>query len=539
MMLRVFLVATVLLAAACSNDNSDKPLDTSTLTIAIGASPQSLDPHVVTGVPGIHIVSNLGEPLVRLNLDSLAVEPAAAESWQISDDGLRYTFTLRQNARWSNGEPVTAKDFVYAWQRGMMPTVGWQYAVDYYVISGAKAIHTGENSDLNSLGVTALDDYRLQFTLNHPHATFLKDLSSSSTIPLHQTSLEQHGAMDDVTSDWTRAGNYVSNGPFFLQQWDINKIIVLKKNPHYWDADAIKLETVEAYPLETEAAEERAFRAGQIQLGYGGRIPVSKIATYKREAPNNLRIVHSFATYFYLFNVTQPPFDNVKVRQALSHAIDREAIVKNITKAGEGVATTLSPPAAAHFDQIEKLAYNPAKARQLLAEAGYPNGEGFPASALIYNTSDLHRKVALAIQQMWKQTLGVDITLENQEWKVFLNTRQNLNYAIARAGSVSSTGDAQSFLDSYQTGHGMNDTGWANSEYDALVNRAAQTLDKNQRLALLAQAENILLQQAPLAPLYYYANSFLIADEVKNFRFNALSRLQLKGVYIESNETAQ
>lgn len=533
---RLSLALLLFVFSSCSSENKQDFDDTS-LHISIGASPQSLDPHVVTGVPGIKVIAALGEPLVTLNLDTLEVEPGAASDWSISDDGLLYTFNLRKDARWSNGDLVTASDFVFTWQRALTPAIAWQYATDYYFIAGAEAYHTGQVSDPNSLGVTALDEHTLEFRLSRPSSVFLKGLTSSQSIPLHKKSLEALGAFDDVGINWTKAGSFISNGPFYLSNWELNQVIELKKNPNYWDAAKVKLESIYVYPIEGEAAEERAFRAGQIQVAHGGRIPVSKIKKYQDNNPENIRIVNAYGTYFYLFNVTQSPFDDVRVRQALAHAIDRESIVKNVTKAGEAIATTLNPPGSAYYNNITPLEYDLEKAKALLAEAGYPNGEGFPVTTLTYNTSELHLKVALAIQQMWKHNLGIDISMENQEWKVFLDTRQNLNFGIARAGSISGVGDPQDFIESYKSDHGMNDTGWVNDEYDAIVNEAVQTMDQNKRYALLAKAEDILLNDMPLIPLYYYAHSYLISEEVKGLKFNPLSRINYKDIYIERSES--
>ncbi len=526
----------ILALGSCGKKDNDARLNENALHLSIGASPQSIDPHVVTGVPGIKVLAGLGESLVSLNLETQALEPGAATHWELSEDGLVYTFFLRQDALWSNGEPVSASDFVFAWQRGMTPSVGWQYATDFYFIDGAEAYHTGANQDPNSIGVKAVDDYTLKFKLVRPYPLFLKQLTSEIQIPLHKTSLEQHGKFDDVVSNWTNAGNFVSNGPFYLKTWEINKIIVLEKNPHYWDAQSVKLDKIYLYPIETEAAEERSFRSGQIQFAFGDRIPVDKIAVYREKNPENLKIINTFATYFYLLNVTKAPFDDVRVRQALAHAIDRKAIVTNITKAGEEIAVTLNPPAAGHHAHVKPLEYDVNLAKQLLAEAGFPNGENFPTVSLIYNTADVHRKVALAIQQMWKSNLGINVTLENQEWKVFLNTRQNLDFAIARAGSISSLGDPQDFLESFKSGHGMNNTGWGNSEYDKLMTEASATLNLDTRYQLLAQAENILLEEMPLIPLYYYANSYLIHEDVKGHTFNPLSRINYKDIYIDRTE---
>lgn len=528
----------VLILLGCSKEQSSSAKATSStqeLHISVGASPESLDPHVITGTPGIKVISALSEPLVKLNLDTFEIEPATAESWQISDDGLLYTFKIRESARWSNGSPVTAYDFAFSWQRALMATVGWQYATDYYMIKGAKEYHQSGAPQPEMLGVTALDDRTLQFQLNYPVPLFLRQLSFELNTPINRPALIAHGKIDQIQSDWTRAGNYVSSGPFVLTSWEINKILIATKNPYYWDKDNVSLEKIYFYPIESESAEERAFRSSQIQVAFGGRVPVSKIATYQEENPSVLKIQNAYGIYAYYFNTKKAPFDNPLVRQALSHAIDREAIVKNITKAGEMVATSITPPTPGYSELLPNTQYDVAKAKQLLADAGYPDGKGFPRFSLLYNTSDIHRKVALAIQQMWKVNLEIETTLENQEWKVYLNTRQNFNYDVARAGSISSLGDPIDFLETYTTGHGFNDSGWSNAKYDALIQSAYTELDSTKRLQLLADAETVLLEHAPSIPIYYYVYSYLVADEVKGLHINSLGRIDYKSIYIETN----
>lgn len=508
-------------------------LNDNELHLSVGAAPQSLDPHVATGSPEFKIIDALSESLVSINVDTYEVEPAAALSWEESEDGLHYIFNLRSDARWSNGESVTAHDYVYAWRRALMPSIGWQYATDYYYIKNAEAYYKGDITDFNQVGVHAVSDYILKFTLTRPSPLFLKNIAHENKAPILQKELETYGAIDDPSNRWTDAGKYITNGPFRLVTWEINKTIVLEKNPYYWDAKNIKLEKIHYYPIESEAAAERTFRAGQINMDHGGRVPADKIAIYQKEHPDLIKTVNLYGTYFYIFNVTKPPFDDVRVRKALSMTIDREAIVNYITKAGEEIALRLSPPDPSYTPQVKAIETNLEAARKLLAEAGYPNGEGFPVTTVIYNTTDLHRKIAVTLQQMWKKELGIDVELQNQEWKVFLVSRQQLSFSIARGGVLSSLADPEDFLISYMGNHGMNNTGWYNEAYDELLLQAQSEINKDKRFALLAQAENILLDELPIAPMFYYSMSYLIDDSVKGFRANALDRINYKDFYIE------
>jgi len=531
----LLFLSVSLVLASCSENKNLHNSNVQELHISIGAAPQSLDPHVLTGVPELKVLAAISEPLVKLNLDTMTIEPATAESWEISESGLIYTFKIRQTAHWSDGSAVTAHDFVFSWQRALMAAVAWQYATDYYVIKGAEEYHQSADPSPEMLGVTALNDHTLQFELNYPAPLFLSRLSSEIIVPIQRQALLSHGEIDQIQSDWTLAENYISNGPFVLKTWELNKVLIAEKNPYYWDKENVRLEKVHIYPLETESAEERAYRSGQIQVAFGGRIPVNKIATYREQKPNNIKIQPAYGIYNYLINTTKAPFDDARVRQALSHAIDRQAIVDNITKAGEIVATSITPPTPGYSELLPDTQYDLAKAKQLLADAGFPNGEGFPSFSLLYNTSDVHRKIALAIQQMWKINLGIDTTLENQEWKVYLDTRQSKNYDVSRAGSISLLGDPIDFLESYISGHGMNDSGWSNTEYDRLIKTASTELNQAKRSKLLAEAEKILLQEAPTIPIYYYVYSYLVADNVKGLHINPLSRIDYKSIYIETD----
>jgi len=533
------LVLFVLLTLLACSKNEDKKGGSATpeqvLRITIGASPANLDPHQATDVPGLKVVAALMEPLLTTDYQTFEVQPGVAESWEVLEDAMLYRFKIRENAKWSNGDPLTSHDFVYSWQRILSPGLGNQYALDYYAIQNAGAFHRGELKDFSEVGVKAISDKELEFRLEKRDPLFLKRLAVETTSPVHRATVEKFGAIDDPNNPWIRAGNFVGNGPFLLKYWELNQIIEVEKNPHYWDADSIKLQKILFNPAESESVEERLFRAGQIHIAYGGRIPVDKIARYKAEAPEQFVSQPAYATYFYVFNVTKPPFDNVDVRRAFAYAIDKEALTQYVTKNGEPAANALSPISAA-YNPPKMPAFNPELAREHLAKAGFPGGKGFPKVTLTYNTMEMHQAIAVAIQQMWKKELNVDVTLENQEWKVFLNFRENLQHDIARAGSFSTFADPMDFLDSFRSGHGMNDTGWSNAEYDRLIEASGQALTDKERYELLYQAEQILLDQVPLIPLYYYTQSYLIKPEVKGFKFSMADYPSFKGVYLEAKQ---
>lgn len=533
--LLVILLAAIVSCSSKTDDKSDLEKTQQVLRMSIGAFPGTIDPHQVTDMPGLKVVVALMESLLVTDYLTFTQHPAVAESWEELEDGTLYRFTLRENAEWSNGETITAEDFVYAWQRILSPGLGNQFALDYYAIKNAGAFHKGEIDDFTQVGVKALSERLLEFRLEKRDPLFLKRLSDARTAPVHRATVQKFGAIDDPNNPWIRAGNYVGNGPFILKRWELNQIIEVEKNPHYWDAEKITLEKVLFNPADSESIEERLFRSGQIDIAFGGRIPVDKIARYKAEAPDVFFSQPAYATYFYLFNVQKPPFDNVDVRKAFSYAIDKNLITQRITKNGEAIANALSPISEA-YKPPQMQEYNPQLAREHLAKAGFPGGKGFPQVALSYNTAEIHQALAVAIQQMWKKELNVDVVLENQEWKVFLDFRQNLQHDIARAGSSSSFADPVDFLDSLRTGHGLNDTGWSNREYDELVESSNQAATQQERYELLYKAEQILLDQLPLIPIFYYNYSLLKSPQVKGFEFNMVNYPVYKGVYLEGKK---
>ena len=538
MMRTLSLVFAAYLLLGCGEQapsNFEAGIATQTLHIANSEEPRELDPQLSTGSPESNIHMALSEGLTSKHPRTLAIQAGLAESWQISDDGLVYTFQLRKNARWSNGEALTAKDFVWSWRRSLMPNLASEWAYMKYFIAGAEAFHTGKASDFSNVGVKALNDHSLQVTLANPAEFFLQLLDHPSYFPVHPATILAHGAVDQAVSKWTRPENWVGNGPFALKEWSINKAIVVEKNPHYWDADTVKLNGIHFYPINDQQAEVRAFRSGQVHLTYSPQMAVEKIAFFKKTQPEALRITPTYATYFYEFNTTKPPFDNKLVRQALAHAVDRKLLVETVTKAGERPAYNLVPIDPEGYSPQQYFEFNPQKARALLAEAGYPNGEGFPTIEVFYNTQDNHRKMALAIQQMFAQHLNIQVTLHNQEWKVYLNTKRNLQHDIARAGWIADYLDPSNFFEILSSFSGNNDTGWKNEEYDTLMQTLKATSNPEQRLKLFEQANRILADEMPVLPIHYYSDINLVAPEVRGWHDNVMHYHPYKHVYLKAN----
>ncbi len=502
------------------------------LHLGNGTEPKDLDPHSVTGVPEHNIISALFEGLVTVNPKTLAPEPGIAASWTIADNGKRYTFVIRDNAKWSNGDPVTADDFVWSWQRMLSPAMASEYAYQLFTVKNAKQFNHGDIKDFNQVGVKALNAKTLQVDLENPTPYFLSLLAHYSTYAVHPPTILKYGAIDEAGTLWTRPGNFVGNGPFVLDDWRLNYIIRVSKNPLYWDSKNVKLNEIVFYPIDQVQTEERMFKTGALHAT--SSIPVDKIAVYQQKDPDKISIDPYLGTYYYRININIKPLDNPNVRKALSMAINRDMLVSSITKGGQLAAYTFTPPnTQGYYAATSPITFDIEAARQLLAEAGYPNGEGFPEIELTYNTSDGHRRIAVAIQQMWKDALNIDIRLSNQDWKVYLSRIQSMDYSIARAAWIGDYPDPNTFLDMFITDGGNNQTGWSSPEYDRLIALAASQTNQQQRYRTFQQAEAILMDESPIIPIYTYTRVLLKHPQLQGWYPNILDQHPYKYVYLQ------
>ena len=360
-----------------------------------GTEIQDLDPHVVTGVSEHHVMMALLEGLVTEDPVDLHPVPGVAERWDVSPDGRVYTFYLRPNAKWSNGDPVTAHDFVESYKRILTPSLASEYAYMLFVMHNAQLFNEGKITDFAEVGCQALDDHTLQITLDHATPYFLSLIKHSSWFPVHLPTIRKYGDPYQRGNRWTRPGHHVGNGPFVLSTWRVNDVIVLKKSPTYWDRDRVRLSAMRIYPIESQDTEERAFRSGQLHITY--TLPTTKVDYYRTNYPDLLSINPYLGTYFYRLNITKPPLNDVRVRRALAMAYDRESLVRNVMRGGQLPAYCLTPPDTAGYTCRTHLKEDVAEARRLLAEAGYPDGKGMPAIELLYNTMETapgHRRGA-------------------------------------------------------------------------------------------------------------------------------------------------
>ena len=516
----IALTFCFLLLSSCSENIPpvESSYDSKILYLGNGTEPKDLDPHTVTGVPESKILMALIEGLVIRHPDGLEPLPGIAKSWDISLDGKEYIFNIR-DAVWSNGEPVTADDFVYAWKRMLMPSLGSKYPDMLYDVVNAEEFNKGLIDDFNLVGVNAVDNKTLIVNLKNPAPYFIELLAHYTTRPVHQGTIEKYGEIDSLGNQWTRPGNFIGNGPFTLEDWKLNQVIKVKKSPTYWDADRVKLNEIHFLPIDNVTREDFMFRSGRIHVT--SSIPTEKIEVYREDKPNQINITPYYGTYYYRINVNKKPLDNKLIRQALSLAIDREKIVERVAKGGQDPAFSFTPPDPNAYFPPTTLEYNPEKAKALLTEAGF-NNENIPTIEVLYNTSEGHQKIAEALQQMWKENLGINILLTNTDWKVYLSRQNTGDYEIARAGWIGDYQDPKSFLDMMVTGRGNNQTGWSSQLYDDLLIKAAQSTSQNQRFSYMYEAEKILMEELPIIPIYTYTRIFMKHESVEGWNPNLL-----------------
>tara|TARA_R110001599_G_scaffold353459_2_gene592776 strand:- start:26322 stop:27944 length:1623 start_codon:yes stop_codon:yes gene_type:complete len=527
---------TITLLAACTGGESNvlRGNRDGIFHYGNGSEPQGLDPHVVTGVPENHILRALFEGLAVKNPYTLEPEPGVASSWDISADGRVITFHLNPDAVWSNGEQMTAGDYVWSWQRLLTPALGAEYAYMLYPVKNAEPFNKGKISDFGEVGVKALDDQTLQVTLNERTPYFLQLMDHYSTFAVHRATLEKFGNASDRYTPWTRVENMVSNGAFRLKSWQLNRRIELEKSATYWDRDKVKLNGIIYYPTENVVSEERMFRVGQ--LHYTNSVPLGKIPVYQAMEDSPYVQAPYIGTYYYLLNTTRAPTDNLNVRKALSMAVDRDKLNKTVLKGTNLSAYSITPPDTLGYYPPRLFSYDVKMARKLLAEAGYPNGEGWPGLELTYNTSEDHRKIAVALQQMWKDALNIEITLTNQEWKVYLDSITNMHFQIARRGWIGDYVDPNNFLDLFLTGGGNNNTGFADPDYDDMVLRGApQAATKEERFAIFHKAETLLMEQMPIIPIYTYTSKHLVHPSVNGLPPNLMDSINMKYIWLDKN----
>ena len=522
------------------------------ITLNIASEPQSIDPALNSAVDGAIMLGHMFEGLMKWK-DSGVETPGSdgtctnaeltegqAESYEkvVNDDGtVTYTFKIRSDARWSDGKPVTAGDFVYSWQRLVTPETAADYNYMIDSVVNANEIMAGD-MDPTELAVSAPDDSTFVVTLTSDLPYFLEVCAFPATFPVRQdVTTKEDGTPND---QWTfDVATYLCNGPYKLTAWNHNSEIVMEPNEQYYDAANLGPDKITFKLMDDQNAMLSGFNSGD--LDFIEDVPQAELPSLI--ASGDLKIVDYIGTYYVCYQTQKAPFDDPRVRQAFTLAVNRTFIVDKVTQAGQVPANGFVPAgvydaAGSTGDDFRTVggAYysiegdadysyeaNCEKARELLADAGYPNGEGFPVVEYLYNTSDAHKAVAEALQNMWETELGVKVTLNNQEWAVFLQTRKDGNYSIARNGWIADYNDPMSFLDMWLTGGGNNDAQYANADYDAKIQEAKNTTDPAARMQLMHDAEDIIMgQDWALNPLYFYTQKYMLSDRVGGMFYTPL-----------------
>ncbi|MGD8191500.1 peptide ABC transporter substrate-binding protein [Brevibacillus ginsengisoli] len=490
------------------------------------SEPPTADPTIAEDTTSLAINKATFDGLTRIQEDGKPHE-AIAEKIEVSPDMKTYTFKLR-DSKWSNGEPLTAKDFEFAWKRALDPKTASNYAYQLYYIKNGEAANKGK-AKLDDVGVKALDDKTLQVTLENPTPFFLELTAFDTYFPVNEKLVK-------ANPNWaTDAKTHLGNGPFKMESWEHKSKLVMVKNDNYWDKDAVKLDKIEFSMVEDENTELSMFENGEID--WAGH-PLSSLPTDSMPAMKNSgkMVVHPVAaTYWYKFNTEKPPFNNVKIRKAFAYAINRQSLIDNVLQANQQPAMAIVPPSMSLNPNGWFKDNDQETSKKLLAEGMKELGiTKLPPITLSYNTSEGHKKLAEAIQDQWRKNLGADVKLENQEWKVYLETLHQGNYQVGRSGWSADFNDPINFLEIFKEKMGgNNDTRWENPKYKELLNQSALESDPQKRKEILKQAEQILMDEMPIMPIYYYTHTWVKNDKVHNVVTDALGGIDWKWASIE------
>lgn len=519
--------------AGCGGDKSAFNTASDTIVWNLGEDPKTIDPALNTSAGAGNIILNTFEGLVRTN-ENVEILPGVAKEWEVSEDGLTYTFKLREDAKWSDGEKVTANDFKYSWLRALDPATAAEYAYQLFYIKNAEAYNKGEVT-ADEVGINVVNDYELVVTLENPTTYFLQLCAFATYQPVRKDIVEANG------DKWARSPEtYISNGAFKMTAWKDKDSITLEKNENYWNAENVSLNKIDVRLVLDQTTAYAEFKAGNFDMTEA--VPPTEIQTAIDSG--NAKVFEEFATYFIIFNLNNntqnlspeavAALNNPKFRKALSLAISRKEITENITKGGETPAHSFTAPGitladGTAFDSKEYMSETADldAAKEMLAEAGYPNGEGLPTFSFLINSEGVHEVVAQYLQDCWSK-IGVNIEIQKQEFKVFLQTRQDGNYMMARHGWSGDYIDPITFLDLWVTGGGNNEAGFSNAEYDKLIAEAKSTPDEEKKYELLQKAEDILMEDMNIMPIYYYTKVRAINPEIEGLIVTRTGKVDFK-----------
>jgi len=516
--LSLVLVFALITTGCAAGSNSDGQRNNE-FRMNLASEPPSLDPAQATDQVSFTVINAIYQGLTTLD-ENGDVQPGIAETWDISEDGKTYTFTIRSDAQWNNGDALTAHDFEFAWKRALDPMLvpePSQYAYQLYYIEGAEAYNTGKGS-IDDVKVNATDDHTLVVTLNAPTTYFESLLSTSVYFPVHPSVAENEAFA-------ASADTMITNGPFTMTDWKRNTSITLEPSETYYDRENIKFSKVFFTMVNDSNSELNMYETGKLDFaGYPtGALPTDQYVSLEKKYPDEFHNKGIASLYYYLINTTEAPFTNQKIRQALSLSVNRADLTEKVTLGGQIPAYGLVPPGIKgaedefrnevsddYFQEDIELA------KQLLEEGLAEEGlTQLPAFSVIFNTNELHQKVAEAIVDMWRNNLGIDVQIGNEEWGVFLDNRTAMNYQVARAGWGADYNDPISFIGLFTSKSGNNNTGYSNAEYDELVKQVNNTSDAAERMQLMADAEKMFIESHSIIPLYYYSNVYLMKPNVK------------------------
>ncbi|ASJ21459.1 peptide ABC transporter substrate-binding protein [Brachyspira hampsonii] len=518
----ILSLSIIILFMSCSGGKDEKGV----IYINVGPEPKTIDPALNSTVDANIYIQHVFEGLATRDNDNKIV-PGVAESWDISDDGLTYTFHIRDNAKWSDGKKITAEDFVYSWQRVVDPITASEYAYQFEPVLNAMDINSGKKP-VSELGVRAIDENTFEVKLNAPTAYFLELAAFYTFYPVRKDMIEENA------DNWTLSPDtYIGNGPFIMTERRTDDRIVVVKNTNYWNADNIVPEKLVFILMQNGTAAVAGIKEGS--LHFANNPPLQDIENLKSEGL--MHISPYLGTYYYCLNITNEILKDVRVRKALTLAIDRNYLVEQVTRAGQLPASAWVPSgvndtegAEGDFRKVggdyysikaEDYQKNLDEAKKLLAEAGYPNGENFPVIEFKSNSGE-HIQIFEAIQQMWKSGLGIDSTIAQEEWATFQTTRQEKNYVIARHGWIADYNDPMSFLGVFLSYSIQNNGGYSNKAYDDKLKLAMSTIDQDIRMKAMHEAEDILMEDMGLIPIYFYTDPIMVSKKLSGVIYDPL-----------------
>lgn len=519
---------------ACRDERSiDEAARNGMLIVGNNSEPQSFDPHIATSVADMHIINAVMEGLVRGDpKDDSIVHPGAAISWESNESADEWTFHLRKDAVWSDGEPVTSQDFSYAYQRLLHPKFGGRYADMLYPLLNAEKFNKDKEASFpwEQVGVSCPDDHTLVLKLRSSMPQLPLLLLHATWFPVPRHALEAHGGMLDRTGTWTRPGKAVANGPFIMNAHRFNDYVEVVKNPRFHGASSVGLNAIRFLPTVNGFTETRMYFDGKIHVT--NNVPPEMSDYAKKRAGDSYKQENYYATIFYRLNTRKPPLDDPRVRQALSLAVDRETLVRDVVRGAGTPAYGFTPPGAG-YETPRGAGFDVQKARRLLAKAGYPDGKGFPKVEIMTTSREVQKTMAEAIQAMWKQHLGIHIDIRSCEWTAYKFAQNTMQYDISSSSWSGDYLDPSTFIDLWTSQSGNNNTGWSSEGFDASLEKARHSGDAARRMASLAEAEAIMLDESPVIPLYWAKRCYLQRPEVKGWHPLLLDNHVPEAIHLE------